>query len=357
MVQGVVSRRRPLKPVIKLTADCNLRCRYCYQAERFVYGERMDFQTLERILRELDAVACRPVSLLWYGGEPMLYGLSDFTGAVERANAVLGEVRHSIQTNGVLIDRAWSQLFARHNFGVTVSLDGPAVLHDAQRINRAGRPTQAMVLRGIRCLQEAGLSPRVACVVTAASVPHAEELVEYLASLAISEVDFPPAMRFGPRADLEPFVTPEQYAHFLSRALRGWMRLGRPDFRIRSLVGLARKIKGAPGNYCKLEGDCSSYLTFTTQGEVYPCDEFSGLPDSALGNLRTQSLGDILNSDKARGTFREWTSSPQECRSCQWQEHCPGSCPFERRASGSLAQRSLLCLAWKRILAELSSLM
>ena len=55
MVQGVVPRRRTLKPIIKLTADCNLRCRYCYQADRFSPGERMDGPILELILRELDA--------------------------------------------------------------------------------------------------------------------------------------------------------------------------------------------------------------------------------------------------------------------------------------------------------------
>jgi len=316
----------------------------------------MSSETLDHILTEIDTVGAKPVSILWYGGEPTLYGLSKFTRAVERSIAVLGDVRHSIQTNGALIDASWSRLFRTHRFGVTVSLDGPATLHDLQRTNRAGRATHSAVIRGIRCLQEAGLSPRVACVVTAKSVPQAAELVEYLASLGVAEVDFPPAMRLSPGGDLEPFITAEEYADFLTRALHCWIRIDRPDFRIRSVVGLARRLKGLPGHYCKLEGDCSTYVTFSTEGEVYPCDEFSGPGDTKLGSLKNQSLAEILSSDKTRSLFREWTRTPENCLSCEWQSSCPGSCPFERRASGTLTQSSILCQAWKQILSELKSL-
>ena len=311
----------------------------------------------DRILEEIDSVSSKPVSILWYGGEPTMYGLSEFTQAVERADSVLGDVRHSIQTNGALVDQAWSQLFSRHNFGITVSLDGPATLHDLQRINRAGRATHASVLRGIRCMQTAGLSPRVACVVTSESVPHAAELVDYFSDLGIAEVDFPPAMRFATQGVLQTFLTESEYAEFLTRALYRWMALERPGFRIRSLVGLARRLKGLPGHYCKLEGDCSTYLTFTPQGEVYPCDEFSALENSSLGNLATKSLGEILESKKTRTLYRQWARSPEDCLSCEWQAHCPGSCPFERRASGALTHRSILCSTWKQILSELRSLM
>lgn len=356
MVQGIEVRRVGLKPVIKLTQDCNLHCTYCYQSDSFASGQRVSFETLERIFQELNLVCTKPVSILWYGGEPTMYGLDDFTRAVERSEAVLGEVRHSIQTNGLLINEAWSRVLSKHRFGVTVSLDGPPFLHDPTRRNRGGGATHAAVVAGIGHLQEAGLSPRVACVVTARSVPHAEELVHFFSVLGITEVDFPPAMRFDADGRLEPFITAAEFGRFMTRALHCWLQLGRREFRIRSLVGLARRLAGHPGHYCKLEGDCSTYLTFTVNGDVYPCDEFSGLGNNRLGSILTDRLSAILFSDETRALFREWTRTPLRCHDCKWQSLCPGACPFERRASGALTQCSILCEAWKQILAELESL-
>lgn len=356
MVQRLASPKRSLKSVIKLTADCNLRCHYCYQKGRFVTGKRISKETLTKILEELDAASTKPCSILWYGGEPMLYGYQRFKEAIELADQVLGQVRHAIQTNGALIDKAWAELFKKHGFSITVSLDGPQLLHDAQRVNLAGRGSHAAVIRGIKHLQEAGTNPRVACVVTSGSVAQVADLIAYFASLGVTEVDFPPAMRFLEDGRLERFVSAKEYSKFMVEAFHSWLKLNKPDFRIRSLVGLARKLKGQHGHYCKLEGDCSTYVTFTTDGDVYPCDEFSGITESSFGNIKSQPLAEILASEKARALYREWSKTPEECLSCQWQDSCPGACPFERRAAGSLTSTSALCETWKAVLPEIKAL-
>jgi uncharacterized protein len=44
-------------------------------------------------------------------------------------------VKFDIQTNGVLIDESWCELFERHrdSLAVGISCDGPAELHDSYR--------------------------------------------------------------------------------------------------------------------------------------------------------------------------------------------------------------------------------
>ena len=59
-------------------------------------------------------------------------------------------MRHSFQTNGMLIDAEWCALFRDWNVGVGVSIDGPRELHDANRKTRSGDGTFDKTIAGIR---------------------------------------------------------------------------------------------------------------------------------------------------------------------------------------------------------------
>jgi len=311
--------------------------------------------TLDRILSELARVRRSPLQILWFGGEPMLVGARYFERAVTRARHHLGVggLRHAIQTNGTLIDDHWAALLAAHRFSVTVSLDGFEELHDAHRLSRGGRGTHHTVARGLHALQRAGVRPRASCVVTPAALPHAERLVEYFSELDVLEADFPPGMRFV-AGRFELLISPREYGEFMARVLQRWLSLGRKDFRIRSLAGLARAMSGLPPSFCKLEAGCAQYVTFGYDGLVYPCDEFAGQPDHVLGNILAQPLDDILATPRAQALHTAWTSTPRECLSCEWVDMCRGGCPFERRLNGGVDQRSIVCEGLKILYARMA---
>lgn len=344
MVQGIA-----LQPVIKLTEDCNLRCNYCYQQDRRC-RQSMPPAVLERLLHQLDAVARKPLCILWYGGEPTMVGLSRFRLAVELSLAVLGSggVRHSLQTNGSLLDRGWADYLASQNFSVTVSIDGPPELQAAQRPFPSGANSHRSVVSGLRALIEAGIRPRVSCVVTERTLEDPAGLLDYFWDLGIRELDFPPALRLV-EGRLQSWVTPAQYGDFLATIFQIWLDRGLTELRIRSLVGIVRRLAGKPGTYCKLQGDCSSYLTFAADGKVFACDEFSGLSGQCLGDLTSQPLAAILASAARQRLLAEWSRPVPECQTCRWVTACPGNCPFERRAAGGLDRVSLLCPSWKRL--------
>lgn len=337
-----------LRPVLKLAESCNLSCTYCYQEGRLGSGRFMDEATLDRILSELAANTAGTMHLLWFGGEPTLTGRRRFVDALERAaRAFEGRpLFHGLQTNATLIDDAWAEILAEHKFAVTASLDGPAWLHDAQRPSRKGAGSHADTMAGIRALQARGVQPRVSAVITPRSLPHAEELVDWFADSGLPEVDFVPSTRFhGGRFEVE--VGAEAYAAFLVRVMERWLSLGRSDFRVRFLAELARKMAGQQAHYCKLEGICSHYVSFGWNGDVYPCDEFSGVPGYRLGNIHERDLGEIMSSEVAREHFREWGGVPKACGECRWLNLCRGGCPWERKLTGSLENPTILCEALK----------
>ena len=52
----------------------------------------------------------------------------------------------------------WLAFLLEHDIGVGVSLDGPPEIHDARRLDAAGRPTSARVREGIERLRAAGIT-------------------------------------------------------------------------------------------------------------------------------------------------------------------------------------------------------
>lgn len=180
--------------VVQPTPFCNIDCRYCYLADR-ANPARMSDEVFGHLL---DLVFASPLAragfrLVWHGGEPLAAGLA----ALERQVGLLAgrnrgriPVHLGIQTNATLIDAAWAAFFRRHDVHVGVSIDGPAVVHDAARRTRMGRGTFEAVLRGVAVLRDADIPFDVIAVVSRTSLDHADELVPFFAALGARSVGF-----------------------------------------------------------------------------------------------------------------------------------------------------------------------
>ncbi|WP_327786117.1 EndoS/ChiA family endoglycosidase [Bifidobacterium longum] len=84
-----------------------------------------------------------------------------------------------LQTNGTFLDDEWAALLADHQVLVGVSMDGPASMHDAYRVNRAGRGSHAQVLRGWRALERHDVPRNILCTVHRANQDHPLEVYRY----------------------------------------------------------------------------------------------------------------------------------------------------------------------------------
>ena len=169
--------RSPLRLVIlKVASRCNLNCLYCY-----VYNKgdeswrdqpalmtdetfRASVRWMERQLRENNQ---EQITLLFHGGEPLLLGVDRFDGWCREASDAIGRerVRFAVQTNGVLINRRWCDVFIRHGVSVGVSLDGPEAVNDELRVDVHGNGSYLRVREGIHQLRDEGVPWSVLSVV------------------------------------------------------------------------------------------------------------------------------------------------------------------------------------------------
>src|SRR5690349_15265111 len=130
------------------SAVCNLDCAYCFYLDReadpykSLPARRMTTDTLERLVDTYLFYSYPNSVFAFQGGEPTLAGPQFFEKLVslEKQYGRNGQtVSNALQTNAVLLDKNWCDLFRSYNWLLGVSLDGPEELNDTYRFNTDGR--------------------------------------------------------------------------------------------------------------------------------------------------------------------------------------------------------------------------
>src|SRR5688572_23069814 len=129
--------------VIQASPFCNIDCRYCYLPNR-ASRQIIDERTLELIFQRASSTAYLQdeVSLLWHVGDALALPISLYAKAyalLARLNSRGVRIEQLMQTNATLITQEWCDFFRSHQVHVSVSIDGPEQLHDANRVSRSGR--------------------------------------------------------------------------------------------------------------------------------------------------------------------------------------------------------------------------
>lgn len=135
--------------IFELTQDCNLRCKYCPHNGGYFFdrGRNESAMPPETALKGIDYLYSfikdrynKDLSISIYGGEPLL-GFDMVKQIVCRAKEKFQDwnLRFSITTNGTLLNQEIIDFFILHNFSITISLDGPAEIHDTKRVDSKGK--------------------------------------------------------------------------------------------------------------------------------------------------------------------------------------------------------------------------
>lgn len=332
-------RTRMLHLLIKPASSlCNLRCRYCFYCDvaenrnTLSYGI-MEPQTVDALLRQSFAYATGPITFSFQGGEPTMAGLryfADFCDKIPLYNTSSLPVQLALQTNGYILDDDWCTFLAEHRFLVGVSLDGTARLHDANRVNAAGEGTFSVVRDAIRRLKSHGVDTNILCVVTDTLARHGAEVYRYFRSQQFPFLQFIPQI---PDFDTEgkDTLTAAHYGQFLNTTFQYYYE----DFRrgqyrsVRLFDNFVRLAAGKAPECCGMDGQCHANLVVEADGSVYPCD-FYVLDKWRMGNLCTDPIETLLQSDTARAFLLSGGTIPEKCRTCPYVALCRGGCRRHR---------------------------
>jgi len=327
-------------------AICNLDCKYCYFLSKENLYPNSDFRMGDNLLEEytrqyIQAQDVPEITFAWQGGEPTLMGLDFYRQAVlyQQKHKKPGmRIFNTLQTNAVTLDDDWCRFFAAHDFLLGVSLDGPANLHDAYRVDKGGAPTFERVMQGIRLLQAHRVDFNILTTVHAANADFPLEIYHFLRDavktqfiqfIPIVERDNNTGFQEGDQVTARS-VTAEQYGHFLIAIFDEWVRhdVGRMYVQIFD-VALAAWAGHDPG-LCIFQETCGTALALEHNGDVYSCDHYVE-PAHKLGNLLHIPLDEIVVSDQQhRFGQAKRDTLPQYCLDCDVRFVCNGGCPKNR---------------------------
>ena len=333
---------RPLSLLIKpASADCNLRCSYCfYLPKGSLYPQanrhRMSTPVLERLLASALAAEQAVHPFTWQGGEPLLMGVRFFRTVVDlqvrhaRRGAVIS---NAVQTNATLVTDELADLFAEYRFLVGVSVDGPASIHDSFRRGASGAGTHERVMRGIAPLRARGVALNALAAVSSANVDRPRDVYRSLCDAGILHHQYIPVVEPAADRGHAPWgIGGRQWGDFLCALFDEWLHdEGRVCVRLFDAV-LAALVGDGPG-LCTMETDCRHCLVVEHNGDVYPCD-FYVQPDLLLGNVTTTDLSAIGDSPAFRRFGLRKAELPDECAACPSLPLCAGDCPRHRAAPG-----------------------
>jgi uncharacterized protein len=343
------------------SAVCNLDCSYCFYLDRdadpykALPARRMTNDTLERLADSYLFYSYPQSIFAFQGGEPTLAGLKFFQQLVkfQQQYGRNGQsVSNAMQTNGVLLDQNWCDLFRDTNWLLGVSLDGPEDINDKYRFNKEGHGTWKRVMQSIELLQKNKVEFNILCVLSQANVDKPKELYRFYRSLGVDNVQYIPLAEFDGAGNALPFtITAEQYGRFLCETFDVWWP-ERRKMRIRFFDNIAEALAGQkPGN-CTMHETCDSYVVVEYNGDVYPCDFFVE-GSWKLGNITLDSWPEIARRTRRYSFAAKKTLAHPECQVCEYQSICHGGCPKSRQGpNGRFEDLDYFCQAYKMIYAK-----
>ena len=309
----------------------------------------MSDEMLEQFTREyIEAQTMPQVLFTWHGGEPLMRSIDFYKKALalQKKYAHGKQIDNVIQTNGTLLTDEWCEFFAKNHWLVGISIDGPQEYHDHYRVTPAGKPSWEKVMQGISLLKKHRVEWNAMAVVNAYNAEHPLEFYHFFRDNGCQYLQFTPIVerltehedgrtlasladdREIPLADAS--VTPEQWGNFLCTIFDDWVRhdVGKMFVEIFDCT-LANWMGVLPG-ICAYSKECGHAGVMEHNGDVYSCDHFV-FPEYKLGNIREQSLIDMLYGEKQQAFSRlKHTSLPRQCKECDMEFACHGECPKNR---------------------------
>ena len=331
--------------IVKVAERCNINCTYCYffhggNETYKLHSPLMKSSVIEKLGDFLSAgvkdLGVSTVNVGIHGGEPLLQNKNNIVqlcDSLQKKLKGLKSLKFGLQTNGMLIDEEWMDIFTRFNINVGISIDGPKKIHDANRIDHRSKGTYDRVHEKIKYIQNHPKKKSLrfgrirALSVVNPSFSGREAYRHLVDDLGIYTINF-----LLPDAHYEalPEHAPEEYARFLCEVFDEWINDNNPNVNIRYFKNLLGLFAGRQSSIYG-SGKNSSYilplLTISSNGDLAPADNFMNLSDNMTYrgyNVCNISLKNYLNTNPFPLIVNSQNTLPRACKNCKWQNICNG---------------------------------
>jgi len=319
---------------LAVAQKCNLGCTYCY-AQQGEFGGKAKNMPLETALTAVDLLIEQAseggkINLAFMGGEPLANRAvlrAATVHARERADARGIRCQFSVTTNGSLLQEDDGAFFEEHGFAVTVSLDGPAPVHDRLRPFKGGMGSFDHIIERVTPLLARQRRMQVSARVTV--TPFNLDLpstLDTFVDMGFHSVGFSPLLRASNgRAEMGPDDMADMLQGMIACGLAFEQKVMRGErYPFANMQNALREIqRGTHRPYpC---GAGAGYFGVSADGELSACHRYVGDEAGVMGHLST-------GVDQARQTIwlaERHVHKQQPCNACWARYLCGGGCHHE----------------------------
>jgi len=341
MTEQLAATSTPYGLFIKAeSARCNLDCHYCYYLKNEDKSKPgMDAETLDKLVSnhiESQPPQIPVIDFIWHGGEPMMKGLAFYQTAIElqQAHQSTTPIQNTIQTNGTLINERWAAFFAQHNFMVGISIDGPQLINDIARIDKAGNSSFERTMRGIQHLKQQNVEFNTLTVINNKSYKHGKAIYRFLKENGSTYLQFQPCIdhEMDRRFDYDWTLTGKQWGEFLCNVFDEWAANDIGKVYVQFFENCLMILMGHQSQMCHHAETCGQQLMIESNGDVFSCDHYA-YNNYKIGNINDNnaSLAQMVNSpEQILFGQNKHDSLNQKCFRCDFKPLCNGGCPKNR---------------------------
>ncbi|MEV2275356.1 FxsB family cyclophane-forming radical SAM/SPASM peptide maturase [Nocardiopsis sp. NPDC049922] len=337
--------------VLKVHSRCNLACDYCYMYEMADQGWRdrprrmarpVVERVAERIAEHARANGRSGVDVILHGGEPLLVGLDHLRHTAQvlrKANEPDVRVDLRLQTNGVLLDTHFLDLFDELGVRVGVSVDGAEDDHDRHRRRANGRGTHAEVRAGLELLG----SPRYRHLMTGLLATIDLESDPVTTYQALLEFDPPTIDLLLPHGNWDappPGWTPDgtAYGAWLTAVFDRWYHAPARETNIRLFTEIIRLVLGAPSRTESVGLSPAALVVVETDGSIEQVDSLRSAYDGAAAtplHTLTHAFDEALYLPSVAARQIGARALSSTCAACPLARVCGGGLYPHRYRNGS----------------------
>ena len=326
--------------IIATTLDCQFRCFYCYESHPKVYMTDDVKQAILKLV-EKHAMSGTNISVVWYGGEPML----DF-GTIQFLSDRFIEIceRHRVQYSASMISNGYAfnlenvRLLDTYRIGsIQITLDGMKDVHEMRRPLLDNTASFDQIIGNMKLIQEqSNAIVHLRINVDKSNIDSAHELLLYCSENGFFDIDVNLGMMKAFGCD-----------HFCNPCNMNLFRMSEFSTEFLKFRDLCEKLgftnaveKMSPEykiNSCTM--DAPNAYVIDPYGWVYKCISLVGQMERSIGNVLT------IFDENAHTKYSPFDS--KRCVACKYFPVCKGGCLLNN--SGSSNE----CNVWRFITRDL----
>jgi uncharacterized protein len=338
--------------VLKLHSRCNLSCAYCYvynsadqswRSQPVTLSESTRARIAERIGDHARRHRLPAISVVLHGGEPLLAGhdgVADTLAAIGAAVPPETRVRFGMQTNGILLDERFLEIFHQYAVRVGVSLDGDRAANDRHRTYANGNGSFERAAAGLRLLakpENKEIYSGLLCTIDVRNDP----VPTYEALLAFDPPAIDLLLPHGNWTNPPPRPTGSMaYADWLIAIFESWYNAPVARTRIRLFESMMMRLLGGASTTEAIGGDQSGIVVIETDGSYEQTDS---LKTTVEGAAATGLTTETHSLDEVMAFLDEPTDLAGKCLSCPVLQVCGGGLRAHRFKDGTFDHPSAYC--------------